>query len=613
MQRLVFPLEKRNARQEGLRMMGFGALMATAGAFALINSGGGTISAPRLIGFLIGFSGLFNIGLGLVQLVRGRDEGDVEIEGEVLRAFPRERAKRRIEVRVADLRSLIVRANQRGARAYIGTKTGLLVLNAADFADPEDLGRLVLALRERVGQLPDGAKRLAWFGEQMDQARLVTARRPWVTYGLLGIIAVMFGLQMQFNAIQDPVQMIRLGAGAPALVAEGEWYRLISANFLHGIDVHIFANGLALWIIGGLLERLTGSWQFAIVAMLSALGGALTSVLFSDAPMMVGASTTLYGLFGALLVMDRVYRWQIPPIFRESIRMLIILLVVNVVITLPVPQIDKAAHLGGFVAGAAAMYWLIRDGRYQPHLPQAKTVRRVAIGLGLLFAAGLGRAAQNAVAFEPAPILRVLLRHPDVQPVTLNNAAWTTLIRPDADAETLGLCLQMAETAIAAAQTARPPADAPVDAQRLYGAVLATYLDTRAGAKFRLGRPRYALLDEVHALLLDRFNAPVFVAHTHKIAQSLAPLEPVSRAAETLSVGDSVAGQLIVGTVTHGRLDGVVLGRPDAQGKMTTEKSGLPAEAEVVLRWVGAPPAGIDAVPEGGWIFLEKTHPGELP
>ena len=612
MERLIFPLQARNARQEGLRMIAFGAMMAAAGAFALINSGDGTISAPRLIGFLIGFSGLFNIGLGLVQVVRGRDEGDVEIDGDVLRAFPRERAKRRVEVRIADLRSLIVRANQRGARAYIGTRTGLLVLNAADFADPEDLGRFVLALRERVGHLPDGSKRLAWFAEQMEQARLVTARRPWVTYALLGIIAVMFGLQVQYDAIRDPVQMIRLGAGAPALVAEGEWYRLISANFLHGIDVHIFANGLALWIIGGLLERLTGSWQFAIVAMLSALGGALTSVLFSDAPMMVGASTTLYGLFGALLVLDRVYRWQIPPIFRESIRMLIILLVVNVVITLPVPQIDKAAHLGGFLAGAAAMYWMARDGRYQPELPASKAIRGLAIGLTLLFAAGLGRAAQKAYAFEPAPILRVLIAHPDVQPVTLNNAAWTTLIRPDADAETLGLCLQMAEKAIAIATELRPPADAPDDAKRFYDAVLATYLDTRAGAKYRTGDAAGGLVDEVRALVLDRLTAPIFVAHARTIAATLTARDGLTRVDETLTLTDALTGQAVIATVEHGRLSGIILGRPDVEGRMTSEKSGLPAEASISLRWRGSIDLG-EAVPAGGWIFLEQTRPGELP
>ena len=612
MQRLVFPLQSRNARQEGLRLMGFGALMAVAGGFALINGGDGTISAPRLIGFLIGFSGVFNFGLGLIQVVRGREEGDAEIDGDTLIAFPRERAKRRVRVPISELRSLSVRANPRGARAFIGTRTGLLVLNGADFADPEDLGRLVLALRERVGQLPDGAKRLDWFREQMEQARIVTSRRPWVTYGLLVIIAVMFGLQVQLDAIHDPVQMIRLGAGAPALVAEGEWYRLISANFLHGIDVHIFANGLALWIIGGLLERLSGSWAFAIVAMLSALGGALTSTLFSDAPIMVGASTTLYGLFGALLVMDRVYRWQIPPIFRESIRMLIILLVINVVITLPVPQIDKAAHLGGFVAGAAAMYWMIRGGRYQPENQSPKAVRVVAIGLGLLFAAGLGRAAQNAMAFEPAPILRVLMSHPDVQPVTLNNAAWITLVRPDADAETLDLCLQMAEEAIASAQKLQPPADAPAEARRFYDSVLATYLDTRAGARYRTGNVAGALVDEIEALLLDRFKSPIFVAHTRKIAMALPQVGTVSRVDETLTLADAQPGQTIMATVTHGRLGGVVLGRPDALGRMTTEKSGLPADAEMTLRWVGTSDAGADVVPAGGWIFLEQTRPGEL-
>lgn len=613
MQHLIVPLRPRNVRQEGLRLIAFGGMMAVAGGMALMQGSAGGFSLFRVFGFIVGINGLFSLGIGLWQVVRGREAGDIELDADRLLAFPSEWARRRISVPLTEIRSLSMRADDRRARLYIGTRRGLVVIDGMELADPDRMGRLALALRERIGRLPNGQERLSWFGQQVEQARVVAARRPIVTYVLLAVIALVFGIQTKMGATTDALQMMRLGAGVPALIAQGEWYRLVSANALHGLDVHFAVNGLALWFLGALLERMTGAAALTVVALSSALGGALTSTLLSGAPMMVGASTALYGLAGALVVIHRVYRWQIPPMFQESLKTLIILLIVNVVITLPVPQIDKAAHLGGFVVGALAMFMMIpKDKRYRPLVPPSATRRAVAIGLGLLFVAGLGRAGQTALDFKPEPALRVLLDDPDIAPVMLNNTAWTTLVQPDADRATLETCLKMAQVAVARTEAEPPPADAPAEVRALFDSVLSTYLDTRAGAQFRLGQVEPAIADELRAFGLDAEARGIYVAHLLRMLDGLPPKADLSRAGEALRAADTTDGDVVLAVATAGPVRGLIVGRPDAQGRMQTEKSGLAPEAQIQWLWTGKADVA-RRVPAGEWRFFEQVDRGELP
>lgn len=599
MDRLIFRLRDRDARSEGLSTAGLNGAIASVGLFLLLNFG----DPLQLFGLLAFISGVFGCVIGVIQAVRGREDGDLEIDAEHLKAFPNEMSKRRITVPLTDIRGLLVRANDRGARAFIGHRNGTIVIDARDFAEPGDLARMALALRERIGRLPNGAERLRYLEEQMEIARFTAGRRPYVTYAMLGLVGAAYMLQMRANALADPLEMIRLGAGVPALVEQGEWFRMVSANFLHGANFHIGLNAIGLWILGGLVERVAGPWQLGVVALLSALGGAVTSTLLSSAPIMVGASTTLYGLFGALLVIQRVYRWQIPPVFRESIRWLIILLVVNVVITIPIPQIDKAAHAGGFVAGALAMYLMIgRDRRYRPQRKAAVGIRAVAIGLCVVFAAGLFQAARTAADFQYAPALRVLRDHPDVDPTTLNNTAWMTLIRPDASPETLAICLEMAQMAVERSKESPEPAlrEPP------------SFLDTRAGALYRVGRSREAIADELRALSRDRTTRAIYVAHIRKMAGTLPEVAGLTRAGEVLQGQPAWANKVAVAEVDEGGLRGVIIGRFDADGRMATEKSGLAADATVSLRWVEPLDLG-EWLPAGQWRWYPQTKPGELP
>ncbi|MCB9549497.1 MAG: rhomboid family intramembrane serine protease [Myxococcales bacterium] len=578
MDRLVFPLRRRNTRVEGLRMAGVGLAMMVAGGLGLGAGGGGVVSPFRLIGVLIAFSGFFQLLPGLLLVIRGREEGDVELDGERLVAFRGPFARRRQTLDLRDIRSILLQSGRGGARLFIGGTQTTLVLDSGEFATADGLARLALALRERIQALPDGTARVAHLDAQVDVARALDRQRPWATWAFIASIILAFGLQLRQGALEDPVAMIRLGAGVPALIAEGEWFRLVSANFLHGFDVHVFANGLALWMLGSLLERLVGPWRLVIIYLTSALGGALASTLWSDAAMMVGASTAIFGLFGALVVTDRVYRWQIPPVMRQSIRWLVILVAINVVISLPVPQIDKAAHLGGFVAGMAVA-WLIlpRDGRFRPQDPGGTVVWLGALALSALFGVGLVQAAYNARDFNPRGALEALASHPDLPPGMLNNTAWMVVIQRDAPMDALEVALAMAERAV----TAEP--DEP------------SFLDTRAGARFRLGQLEGALADERRAFALS--PGAVYAAHLHRMIRDAGAADGV-----TASLGD-VARVEVAGLPTGAFTLLGVYSAPGTDGGLFLARVNDPAATTARLA-----PATLERVlPEGARIEIRRV------
>jgi len=136
-------------------------------------------------------------------------------------------------------------------------------------------------------------------------------------------------------------------AQVPIFVAQGEYYRLITAAFLHAGILHIMFNMLALYVIGPPLEVAIGRVRFTTLYLLAAFGGSVLSYLFSDPRIEgVGASGAIFGLFGAFLVIARARRADTSGI--------LVLIVINLVFSFADPQIDWRAHVGGLVIGTAA-------------------------------------------------------------------------------------------------------------------------------------------------------------------------------------------------------------------------------------------------------------------
>ena len=130
-----------------------------------------------------------------------------------------------------------------------------------------------------------------------------------------------------------------------ALVAAGEYYRMLTAAFLHSGLLHLAFNMLGLYLFGSQVEGAVGSGRFLALYLLAAVAGSATSHFFG-APFTygVGASGAVFGIFGAFFVIARARSLDTAQIGG--------LIVVNLLIGAVVPRIDNAAHVGGLVTGA---------------------------------------------------------------------------------------------------------------------------------------------------------------------------------------------------------------------------------------------------------------------
>jgi membrane associated rhomboid family serine protease len=133
--------------------------------------------------------------------------------------------------------------------------------------------------------------------------------------------------------------------GAEHGVAAGEWYRLVTAMFLHYGALHLLLNMWVLWQLGRYLEFRLGPLRFAGLYLLAGFGGNVAAYVFTPPNQpAAGASTAVFGLIIAIIVVNRRLKLDISS--------LIPMLVVNLLFTFSVPNISIAGHLGGLVVGA---------------------------------------------------------------------------------------------------------------------------------------------------------------------------------------------------------------------------------------------------------------------
>ena len=192
--------------------------------------------------------------------------------------------------------------------------------------------------------------------------------RPLVTLGIIAACALLYVLQwiVPDGAIYQNLAFATVYA-TPEYGAFEPW-RMLTSAFLHsqGFILHIVLNMYMLWIFGQALEPLLGRLRFLAVYVLSAIGGSVGYLLLTPAYIpgqpvsgVVGASGAIFGLFGAMLVVQR-HR-------GGDTKQLWILSAINGAIGFLVPQIAWRAHLGGLVTGAlcAAVIAYVPRGRRQ--------------------------------------------------------------------------------------------------------------------------------------------------------------------------------------------------------------------------------------------------------
>ena len=155
--------------------------------------------------------------------------------------------------------------------------------------------------------------------------RRIKVKQATLTRVIIGICVAVFLL----DAAGSNDLYIEYGVNRIAITEFGQYYRLITAMFIHGSIVHIVFNMLILFQFGSAIEEFIGSLRFATLYFLAGIGGSVASFFFNDPfAFSVGASGAIFGLMGAYLM-------------------------VNIVLGFVLPNIDWYGHFGGLAVGLA--------------------------------------------------------------------------------------------------------------------------------------------------------------------------------------------------------------------------------------------------------------------
>jgi membrane associated rhomboid family serine protease len=206
--------------------------------------------------------------------------------------------------------------------------------------------------------------------------RATRAMQAPATIGLIVLNVVVYVITaMQGGGINLPGgQLFSDWALQGNAVSNGDWWRLVTAMFLHGSILHIGFNMLALYWIGTIVEQALGTPRFLLVYFVSGLAGSAGALWFSSQfAVTVGASGAIFGLIGALLILEYLATGSLMG-------QAMVLILVNLAMTFAVPGISIGGHVGGLAGGIVATYGLMRFRLRE------RTV-------GLLIAAGVGVAS----------------------------------------------------------------------------------------------------------------------------------------------------------------------------------------------------------------------------
>jgi membrane associated rhomboid family serine protease len=148
----------------------------------------------------------------------------------------------------------------------------------------------------------------------------------------------------------------------PYIADSHQYYRLLTAGFLHDGLLHILFNMVFLWFMGQTLEPAIGRLNFVVVYFVSLLAGSFGALLFQPDVGTVGASGACFGILGALIV---VAYYRGISIWQSGLG---ITLLINIVFSLSVAGISIGGHLGGVVGGAICGWLIVQLGerRRQP-------------------------------------------------------------------------------------------------------------------------------------------------------------------------------------------------------------------------------------------------------
>jgi len=210
-----------------------------------------------------------------------------------------------------------------------------------------------------------------------------------VTRVLIGVNVAVFVAQIAVagNLSGLSGRLYQDGALYGPLVADGDWWRLVTYAFLHSGVLHIAFNVLMLWWFGRPLEALIGRGRFLGVFAVSILAGAAGALIVSPGTPSIGASGAVFGILGAGIVLERAR----IPVFGGAA---LVVVLINLALSFVLSNVTIGGHLGGLAGGVLAMLALSGFGR--KHLVHGRLGALEVFGLVALVAASVAIAYARA-------------------------------------------------------------------------------------------------------------------------------------------------------------------------------------------------------------------------
>jgi len=193
-------------------------------------------------------------------------------------------------------------------------------------------------------------------------------RRYKITYTIIAINLILYLLTALLSAnIMEPDLQKLVDVGAlygPYVVLNGEWWRVLSAMFLHGSMTHILMNMFSLYLIGRGAEIYFDTKSYLTLYFFSGVVGGLVSLYMHMLSVGVGASGAIFGLFGALAGFFLAHRDKIEEHTKSFMKNFGVILVINVILGLSIESVDMSAHIGGLLVGLLGGYLISKDKKW---------------------------------------------------------------------------------------------------------------------------------------------------------------------------------------------------------------------------------------------------------
>jgi rhomboid protease GluP len=189
-----------------------------------------------------------------------------------------------------------------------------------------------------------------------------------ITYTLIFLNLFVYIATALFSAnVMEMDTRVLVAFGAlygPLIFLYDEWWRLLSAMFLHGGMTHFLMNMFSLYIVGRPAEIYFEKRAFLAIYFFSGLIGAVASLAMHPQSVGIGASGAIFGLFGALAGFFLVHRERIGAQSRAFMKNFGVIIALNVFLGLSIPSIDMSAHIGGLLVGTIGGMMLSYNPRW---------------------------------------------------------------------------------------------------------------------------------------------------------------------------------------------------------------------------------------------------------